>query len=199
MISIVVPVYNGEKFIEKNFLSLVNQDNNTFEVIYINDGSIDNTAEKIEILIKNYSNFRLISTPNSGVMAARKQGVEVAKYDFVTFLDIDDVLDSNFVSVFLNYCKDNKFEILVTNFRLNKNNNLKDIVRFQPGIYSSSDFIKYLCVNGGWELCGKVYKKELFDNIIYPNKVTIGEDALIFFQLVFYAYEIKVLNEYVYT
>ncbi len=200
MISIIVPVYNGEHYLRRNFESLISQSCLDFEVIYINDGSIDNSEFILKELVQlNLVKFRLISTENQGVMHARKLGVSLAKFDYITFLDVDDILDDNFVSEFIYAIKVSNFDIICTNFKLSKHNKISYSKSLKENEYSNEKFIKSLCVNGGWELCGKVYRKKIFDDINYSSKISIGEDALVLFQLVFFSKKIKVLDNYLYT
>lgn len=199
MISIIIPVYNGEQYLQRNFESLIGQSCLDFEVIYINDGSVDSSESVLQNLVQSdLTRFRFISIENQGAMYARKIGVSIAKFDYITFLDVDDVLDKNFVSTFL-IETNNNFDIVCTNFKLLSSNKLSYSNSLEENEYSSVDFIKKLCVKGGWELCGKVYKKKIFDNVKYSSKVSIGEDALVLFQLAFFSKSIKVLNNYLYT
>ncbi|HCQ9872810.1 TPA: glycosyltransferase family 2 protein, partial [Acinetobacter baumannii] len=173
MISIIVPVYNGEHYLRRNFESLISQSCLDFEVIYINDGSIDNSEFILKELVQlNLAKFRLVSTENQGVMYARKLGVSLAKFDYITFLDVDDILDYDFVSKFIYEIKVSNFDIICTNFKLSKNNKISYSKSLKENEYSNEKFIKSLCVNGGWELCGKVYRKKIFDDINYSSKIS---------------------------
>ncbi|MGE8600357.1 MAG: glycosyltransferase family 2 protein [Acinetobacter calcoaceticus] len=200
MISIIVPVYNGEHYLRRNFESLMSQSCLDFEVIYINDGSVDNSEFILKELVRSHSaKCRLVSTKNQGVMLARKLGVSLAKFDYITFLDIDDILDCDFISTFISEIKFSNCDIICTNFKLSKYNKISYSKSLKENEYSNENFIKSLCVNGGWELCGKVYRKKIFDDIKYSSKISIGEDALVLFQLVFFSKNIKVLDNYLYT
>lgn len=199
MISIIVPCYNSEQYLVKNLQSLINQKDKGFEVIFINDGSTDNTEIILKDLIKNYNFIKLITVPNSGVMQARKKGLEFAKYDYITFLDVDDALDENFILNFNKSIENNSFDIICCKFKFLKNKSYIYSKNFPATTYNKNDFLETLCCNGGWELWGKVYKKSLFNKIDYSENVTIGEDALVFFQLVCLSNSIKIIDEYLYT
>jgi glycosyltransferase involved in cell wall biosynthesis len=90
VISIVIPLYNKSAYIEKCLQSVLDQTVQDFEVIGVNDGSTDNGAEKVEKYKVQSSKFKVISQENSGVSTARNNGVKVAKYDYIAFLDADD-------------------------------------------------------------------------------------------------------------
>jgi glycosyltransferase involved in cell wall biosynthesis len=95
MISIVVPVYNKEKFIEETIKSVLAQTFKKFELILVNDGSVDNS---LNIMEKNQDvRIRIVSIKNSGVSIARNIGIKEAKYDYISFLDADDWWESTFL------------------------------------------------------------------------------------------------------
>ncbi|MEZ4779880.1 MAG: glycosyltransferase family A protein [Flavobacteriaceae bacterium] len=88
MISVVIPLYNKEEFIEKTLRSVLEQTMDAFEVIIVNDGSTDNSVKRIEAL--QDSRIRLLQIQHSGVSIARNRGIKVAKYSWIAFLDADD-------------------------------------------------------------------------------------------------------------
>ena len=96
-ISIIIPAYNAHKYIERCLLSLSVQDmpTNNYEAIVINDGSTDNTQSLLDVLCKQYSFVRYVSTPNSGLSASRNRGVKEATGKYLLFLDADDSIIPN--------------------------------------------------------------------------------------------------------
>ena len=90
LISIIVPVYNGEKYIDKCLKSLVNQTLKNIEIIVVNDGSNDKTQNIVEKYKKENSNIILINSTNKGVAAARNKGLKIAKGNYIGFVDSDD-------------------------------------------------------------------------------------------------------------
>ena len=107
-ISIIIPVYNGEKYIRRCLDSVINQTYNDIQIIVINDGSTDNT----ENILKTYSDIVLINKENEGVSKARNTGLSLATGDYVYFCDADD------------YLEENAFEVLVKEYAEN------DLLRF---------------------------------------------------------------------
>jgi glycosyltransferase involved in cell wall biosynthesis len=91
MISVIIPVYNAEKYIDNLLHSLMNQDfpKNNFEIIIVNDGSTDNTCSQLLRWKKEIPNFNIISISNSGPGIARNKGVEIAKGEIIAFTDAD--------------------------------------------------------------------------------------------------------------
>lgn len=100
MVSVIIPVYNVEKYIYACLKSLEAQTFKDFEVIIVNDGSPDRSKEIIEQYIKTTTmNVKLMNIPNSGVSAARNIGIEVAQGDYLCFVDADDMVDRSYLSV----------------------------------------------------------------------------------------------------
>ena len=92
-ISIIVPIFNGELYLEECLNSLVNQTFNDIEIICVNDGSTDNSMKILEDFQKKDSRIEIISQPNQGVSIARNNGVNQANGEYVLFVDSDDWLD----------------------------------------------------------------------------------------------------------
>ena len=91
MFSVVIPLYNKEKSIGNTIQSVLNQTFQDFEIVVINDGSTDNSPQVVEKI--NDSRIRFISKPNGGVSSARNRGIKEAKFDWIAFLDGDDLWD----------------------------------------------------------------------------------------------------------
>ena len=94
MISVVIPLYNKEKYIKRAIESVLNQTFQKFEIIVVNDGSTDKSAE----IVQNIKDprIRLINQKNAGVSAARNRGIQEAKYEYIAFLDADDFWEKIF-------------------------------------------------------------------------------------------------------
>ena len=93
LVSIIVPVYNVERYIEKCLGSLINQSYKNIEIICVNDGSPDNSRDIIESLMKSDGRIRLIDQQNQGLSGARNTGLDAAQGEYVMFLDSDDWID----------------------------------------------------------------------------------------------------------
>lgn len=91
-LSLIVAVFNGEKFLSAFFDSIKQQNLSSLELIIVNDGSTDRSAEMIARYASEFSHFRIIDQPNGGVSAARNTGLALATGEYVAFPDIDDVI-----------------------------------------------------------------------------------------------------------
>lgn len=177
-VSIIIPIYNGEKTIEKCLNSIINQIYKNFEVLMINDGSVDNTETICKKFAQNDARFRYIFKKNGGVSSARNLGLCNITGNFISFVDCDDTLSEKFLSTLINNMLKFKCNISVCNFNL-ISNNVKQRESTDSGFVflNYNDFLINL-VNGKGMTSGclnKIYKRELLKNIIF-NNVSVAED-----------------------
>ena len=105
MISVIVPVYNVEEYLEECLESIRNQTYQNIEVILVNDGSTDGSKEICERYCQQDPRFRLINKENQGLSIARNRGVKESNGEYIMFVDSDDVVKENIVEVLLSYMK----------------------------------------------------------------------------------------------
>lgn len=92
-VSVIIPVYNAEEYIEQCLESLVNQTLKTMEIVIVNDGSTDNSNKIIELYKNKYSNIVVIEQTNNGIAKARQAGYRIAKGDYIGWVDNDDFVE----------------------------------------------------------------------------------------------------------
>ena len=97
LISVIVPVYNTEKYIEKCVMSILNQTYKNLEIILIDDGSTDNSPQICDSLAKKDNRITVIHQPNGGVSSARNIGLDNTHGDYITFVDSDDYIEPNMI------------------------------------------------------------------------------------------------------
>ena len=95
LISIIVPIYNTEKYLHECLDSIINQTYANFEVLLVNDGSTDSSGIICQEYVKNDSRFRYFEKENGGVSSARNLGLERSEGVYITFIDSDDWVESN--------------------------------------------------------------------------------------------------------
>ena len=95
MISVIIPIYNVEKYLTKCIESVINQTYKNLEIILVNDGSTDNSKEIIDKYSSIDSRIKVINKKNGGLSDARNVGIELAKGEYITFLDSDDWIELN--------------------------------------------------------------------------------------------------------
>lgn len=111
-VSIIIPVYNVEKYIDKCLESIINQTYENYEIILVDDGSSDDSYNIIKSWQKKYNDVIIcLKQKNKGAGAARNRGLEVAKGDFIVFVDSDDYLDNDFLEVMVSNINDNDIVI----------------------------------------------------------------------------------------
>lgn len=107
-ISVIVPVYNTEKYLRKCLDSIINQTYQDFEVIIVNDGSTDSSQEIIDEYIEKYqTKIKCLNKENGGLSSARNYGIESAKGDYIIFIDSDDYIKTNLFEGLLPYIQNN--------------------------------------------------------------------------------------------
>lgn len=175
-ISLVMPVYNVEIFLNKALTSVENQTFKDFEMIIVDDGSSDKSYEIAEEFCSRNPNFKLIKQKNSGPAAARNTGVTHCKGEYIAFMDSDDYLEKNFLEELYNLAKKTGADITCCNFNMYyPNKNLKIYMPFNslPGVYTKSKALRKLIldISVHYFIWNKLYKKELFleRNIKFDN------------------------------
>ena len=113
-ISVVVPVYNVEDYIENNIKSLLNQTYKNFEIIYIDDGSTDNSLNILNMFKKIDSRIKVIHQENSGVSHSRNVGIEYSNGEYITFIDADDFVDNDYLEYLLNLISKNHSDMAIS-------------------------------------------------------------------------------------
>lgn len=185
-ISIIVPVYNNEKYLERCILSLINQTYRNLEIILINDGSTDNSKIICEKYLKRDKRIVLINQKNSGVSAARNKGIEVATGEWIGFVDSDDWVKTDMYESLYRAAIDNNADISICGYIRTKkvcevnedNNNIIVLDDKLALVYLIEDKEKY--ATAVWN---KLYKKNILENIIFNMNIKYGEDLLFNFNI----------------
>lgn len=175
MISIIIPIYNAEKYLSECFGSLQKQTYVDFEVVCVNDGSKDNSAQICKEFCAFDSRFKYIEQENGGVSKARNKGLQTVKGEWICFLDADDTLPDYALELYMRYTE--KYDIIAgyTSRSLSEKS-LKKHLRTHRGItYLLQD---YLFNNTKYQFCSFFYKKSILDSysIRFSEDLKYGED-----------------------
>lgn len=184
LVSIIIPMYNAQKYIRKTLESILNQEYKNFEILLVNDGSTDNSIETIEDLVKNNSQIEIINKENSGPSDSRNLGIQKAKGSYITFVDSDDYIHTNFLKILMQKALDTNADIVMCGFweeyldgedRIKKQieNRLNDEVikkRSKSILDFNQSMIGYV-----WN---KLYRAEIIrsKNISFPTGIDLYED-----------------------
>ncbi len=169
MISIIIPVYNCEKYIERCVTSVLNQSFKDFELIIVNDGSTDKTKEICTDLEKTDVRIKLYNKENGGVSAARNFGLEKATGDYISFMDGDDYVPENYFSALVNAIQD--ADISVCDICCIKDGEETNRFTCKKERLSAAEAIELLLsrkeINSG--PCGKLFSAKHLEGIYFPN------------------------------
>lgn len=200
LISIVIPVYNGEKYIESCLQSLKWQTMNMWEAVFVDDGSTDNSLEILKNAAMKDYRIKIYSKENGGAAKAREFGITMATGEFITFLDIDDNFQKCALSVLYN-AFDDETDIVVSGFNILKAGKLMNSQKYQQQTLLSLDYFRQIaCGKSGWQLCGKMYRKKLFNRPVKtPGNIRCGEDMAVLIQLICYSRKVKVIENLIYN
>lgn len=171
LISIIIPVYNVEKYLVQCLESVINQTYKNLEILLIDDGSTDSCVEICDAFANKDSRIKVIHKVNGGLSDARNYGLDISNGEYVAFVDSDDWLEPNMYELMLYELKRSNSDIVVCGlFREYADKTLieKDIERKK--CYESKDALMNLLDGStihdhSWS---KLYKKDLFDNIRFP-------------------------------
>lgn len=188
-VSIIVPVYNVEKFLRKAIDSLLEQTYSNIEIILIDDGSTDDSGKIIDEYADIDNRIISIHKENSGVSETRNMGLEIASGKYITFIDSDDYIESNYIESAINqFRKYRGLDIVTTGFfseveEENDNKNSVTKFKFQEKLYKSrkeilNDFILLWDSSIMYNIWNKVYLKSIIDeNNIKFKMQDFGEDV----------------------
>lgn len=202
-LSVIIPVYNTEKYLPQCLDSIFSQDIEDFEVICVNDGSVDNSINILKDYQKSHPNLIVIDKKNEGSGIARNTALEKAKGDYVLFADSDDLYKDDIFSELINKIENTGAEILIFGALTLENNKLRKghysieniPKRFKNKIFSGKDLNKdiFKIPSTAWS---KLYSREFLEqnNIKFQN-VKSGQDQIFFLKSMLCASKIAVLNK----
>ena len=202
LISVIIPVYKVEKYLEKCVDSVINQTYKNLEIILVDDGSPDNCPKICDEYAKKDKRIKVIHKENGGVGSARNKGMEKAVGEYITFVDSDDWLEKNFIQEMLFIINKYKVDYVTCGYYRvyeNKkeiiNGNLEEIV-----IDSKEYANKLLNVQNGYGFVHmKLIKKEKISSLRFEEKLVVGEDALFNIQLCKNIEKIVIYNKPLYN
>ncbi len=200
-ISIVVAVYNGSRYIQTCLDSIKRQTERDFEIIIVNDGSTDDSEEVIKsYIIKNSElNIKLVSKENAGLPQARKTGVEHCSGEYVGFMDVDDWIEPDMYKSMICKAEETNADIVCCGFQMdyaNKSIRMEQKVDTKA-VLTGAQALEYLhrkkaVYPYAWN---KIYKKELFHHIHFPEGNFVGEDYTVVVQALEIAKKVAVIND----
>ncbi len=193
-ISLIIPVYNGQNYIQKCFQSILNQSYNDYEVIFINNKSTDDSFIILNQLEHNYSFVKVINESNQGAAFARNAGLDNSKGNYICFIDIDDTLEKDYLKTLYENLINNNSDLSMIGINKIENNTStpellyhtnkffntsEDILMLQAGCYCNAltNFeTSFIGMGTPWD---KMYKASIIknNNLRFNTLLKTGEDT----------------------
>lgn len=180
-ISIVVPVYNIEQYLESAINSLINQTYKNLEILLVDDGSTDSSPNICDEYAKRDNRIRVFHQKNSGVSCARNLGIDMATGEYIGFCDGDDTVDCDMYEFLYNGIKNNNADISMCDVRfVFENNNIKEIATGKETLWNcAKDFSVDFCKNNiRIGVYTKLFKSEICKATKFNETLKINEDRL---------------------
>lgn len=173
-VSVIVPVFNVEKFIEKTLISICKQTFSNLEIIVINDGSQDRSGEICDQYAKKDLRIRVFHQKNQGITKTRNTGIQLASGDYVCFVDSDDWISENFISALVDASENKKADIAFTNHSIINNNQCSYRDDYHQSVYAEpTEKNELLCQIFFPAVHGKIYRRSSLTN----SEITFLEQA----------------------
>lgn len=179
-VTVIVPAYNCEKTIVRCIKSLLKQSYSNYEILVINDGSRDNTLEKL----RQFKNrIRVISySDNRGVSVARNLGIKYSKSKYLAFVDSDDYVNTDFLKHLVEKIIISNVDLSISGMNYVFENGKNQLLKFENKIIDSSYILKHIIDNNGVKgyLCNKLWKRQIIQkfNLKLNEKIGMSEDLL---------------------
>ena len=191
-ISIIVPVYNAQEYLDKCVSSILNQDYTNIELILVDDGSKDESPKMCDAFAQKDNRVRVIHQSNGGVSSARNAGLKVITGDWFMFVDSDDYIENSFSSLVSDVDMSHA-DIAI--FPIDKDCEMS-------GEYKTSDVFCSIIKNRSISIsssCSKLYKTSVFCDVTFTEGVTVGEDKEFVIKCLLRSSNILVCNKYFYA
>lgn len=185
MVTIILPIYNGERYLPTALESVRTQTYTDFECLCIDDGSSDNSADIVRGFAAEDSRFRLVQQSNQGVAASRNRGLRESKGQYITFLDQDDVFSPEILEKLLSVANETRCEVVEAEITEFYSKELPDVglTIKTNNVVSNTPFVDFFGV--GKNPCvrvaiwGKLYAKRSIEDVMFPDGV-FGADDYVF-------------------
>lgn len=184
LISVIVPVYNVEEYIDKCIMSLINQTYTNLEIILVDDGSTDNCPVICDKWAAKDSRIKVIHTANNGVSHARNVGLDNVTGDYIGFLDSDDWIEADMYEKLLAAINEDDSDVCGGGYIKDFGDYQETILKVgEPSKYTNIDAMKWMFSVDRpkllfWEVCDKLFKKNIITGVRFKENVTMCEDML---------------------
>ena len=201
-VSVIVPIYKVEQYIEKCVRSIMNQTYKNLEIILIDDGSPDHSGRICDELASLDNRIRVIHKENDGVSNARNTGISISKGDYIYFIDGDDYAELNAIETLVSYAEKEESDLVIADINIvdeqgnylgETNGENEDEYRVFTSVEAADYFMKL-----DWGPWNKLYKREVHQDVRFPSH-KIHEDEAIMFQLFANSHKIVYIHNKLYN
>ncbi len=212
IISFIVPIYNVEKYLKRCINSLINQTTTNIEIILIDDGSTDGCKDICDYFAEKDHRIVVIHKTNSGLGYARNAGIKIAKGKYISFIDSDDSISTDFAKVTTKLIEENNADLIEFNLKEVNTNNVEKIkyLKIKTGTYNKFDIdstiLKNYISDSGERIvnsvCTHLYKSDIIkkNNILfYSEREVYTEDFIFNLMYLKYVNKIVVIDEPLYN
>ena len=209
IISIIVPIYNGEDYLNKCLDSIINQSETNIEIVLVDNGSVDHSGEICEEYKAKDSRIVVVHQPNNGVSFARNTGIDIARGDFIGFVDADDWIEPNMYKELLEEATRTNSDVVMCDATTVFSNGKRqaDTITQLSGntILSKSDFLPSLLLEMAGSACRCIYSKRIYNDkkrkypLAFPLGVKFSEDRIFNLYAFGYANQISYLKQAYYN
>ena len=211
LISIIVPIYNTEKYLHQCLDSILNQTYTNFEVLLVNDGSTDSSGMICQEYVGRDSRFRYFEKDNGGVASARNLGLERSGGAYITFIDSDDWIEPNYLEVLYTALKESNTDVAISTYKRFAQDGVfylrsysrEDDEFLNIGTRSRDYFLEILPRLGEldhsfYSISSKLIKREIIGNLLFDEQISYAEDLNFFFHLYLGVESVVYVRDYTY-
>jgi len=213
-ISVILPIYNVEKYICECIDSIVNQTYKNLEIILVDDGSPDSCPQICDEYAKKDNRIKVIHRENGGVSSARNRGIKEATGEYIAFVDPDDWLEVDMYEKLYKYISENSCEVVLCQYCKNGNKNLKEQFKFNSEVITQrilsreeikNVFLKnFIAIDSDeivmGSICRGVYKSEIIkDKVLFDEEMKIAEDLCFLLNILLNINNLFLTNEILYN
>lgn len=182
LISVIVPVYNVEEYLKRSVDSIINQTYINLEIILVNDGSTDNSLEICDAYASIDHRIVVINKKNGGLSDARNAALDIAKGEYITYVDSDDYIAKDYIEYLYCLLKENNADISMCACKKVYEGEELDECREKVECFSSKEALESLLYQKKFTACAycKLYKRNMFEQIRYPKGMHYEDLAIIY-------------------
>lgn len=191
LVSVIIPVYNAQGTIDKALQSVINQTYHCLQIIVVNDGSTDDSLNIIKKYLAKDSRIVLIDKQNEGLVQARKSAIDIAEGKYIQYLDSDDMLYIDAITILVDKAEKTQADIVAAPFMFCCDGESHRSVSFEFDELSGVDFLKNILLKKAyWSVWSKFHLRSLYQHEIERPNISLGEDVVLSTQLLLYSEKI---------